>query len=172
MTPELERTRTMERVLFVTGASGAGKTSVVSALEARALPGVGCFYFDSIGVPPNADASWQRQATRQWLERLRGEACKLAVLDGQVRPSEALAAARQAGISATALLMDCPGELRDERLKTTRGQPELATVQMTTWAAYLRGQADALQLPVIDTGALDLTHATDALERLARALSG
>ena len=38
-------------VLVVTGASGAGKTASVEALAARALPGVRCFHFDSIGVP-------------------------------------------------------------------------------------------------------------------------
>lgn len=39
------------RILVITGASGAGKTANVRALDARAIPGVRCFYFDSIGVP-------------------------------------------------------------------------------------------------------------------------
>ena len=39
------------RLLVVTGASGAGKTATVQALDARAVPGVQCFHFDSIGVP-------------------------------------------------------------------------------------------------------------------------
>src|SRR2546425_10696895 len=102
----------MERILFVTGASGAGKTTLVSALEHRAVPGVRCFHFDAIGVPPNADDAWQREATCRWIERLRGEPCTLAVLDGQVRPSEALAAARVAGVAATALLIQCHAEQR------------------------------------------------------------
>jgi type II secretory pathway predicted ATPase ExeA len=38
-------------ILVVTGASGAGKTATVRALDARGIPGVRCFYFDSIGVP-------------------------------------------------------------------------------------------------------------------------
>jgi ABC-type glutathione transport system ATPase component len=38
-------------LLFVVGASGAGKTAAVRAIEARALPGVRCYYFDTIGVP-------------------------------------------------------------------------------------------------------------------------
>jgi type II secretory pathway predicted ATPase ExeA len=38
-------------ILVVTGASGSGKTTTVRALEARALPGVRCYYFDAVGVP-------------------------------------------------------------------------------------------------------------------------
>ena len=62
---------TQRHVLVVTGASGAGKTGAVRALEARGLSGVRCFYFDSIGVP-SADVmerdfgggdKWQAHAT-------------------------------------------------------------------------------------------------------------
>ena len=38
-------------ILVVTGASGSGKTTTVRALEARALFGVRCYYFDAVGVP-------------------------------------------------------------------------------------------------------------------------
>jgi hypothetical protein len=34
---------------------------------------------------------------------------------------------------------------------------------MHAWAAYLRGQADALGLPIIDATILDIEQATDAL---------
>jgi hypothetical protein len=34
---------------------------------------------------------------------------------------------------------------------------------MACWAAYLRGQADALDLPIINTSALTIEAATDAL---------
>ena len=66
------------RIVVVTGASGAGKTTTVRALEARSLPGVACFYFDSIGVPsaPEMERTfgggerWQAHATAEWLARL------------------------------------------------------------------------------------------------------
>lgn len=38
-------------IVVVTGASGSGKTAAVHALDARALPGIRCYYFDSIRVP-------------------------------------------------------------------------------------------------------------------------
>jgi hypothetical protein len=39
---------------------------------------------------------------------------------------------------------------------------------MDSWAAYLRGQADALDVPVVDTTALTLPDATDLLEGIVR----
>ncbi|WP_460204350.1 hypothetical protein [Scytonema sp. NUACC21] len=38
-------------LLVVTGASGAGKTTVVREVEALGLFGVSCYYFNSISVP-------------------------------------------------------------------------------------------------------------------------
>src|SRR6266487_2812342 len=45
-------------LLFVIGASGAGKTAAVQALDARALPGVQCHYLDSIDVP-SSELRWR-----------------------------------------------------------------------------------------------------------------
>ena len=40
------------------------------------------------------------------------------------------------------------------------GGPELITSEMAAWAAYLRGQADALALPIVDKSRLDPAAAT------------
>lgn len=151
-------------LLVVTGASGVGKTTLVRGLERRGLPGVQCHYFDSIGVPTPEEMTrqygggeqWQRAMTRQWMQRLAG--CtppgSLAVLDGQVRPSEVVEALAATPIPIVEiLLVDCSHRQRDHRLRTLRSQPELATTEMAAWAAYLRGQADALRLPRLDTSA-------------------
>jgi hypothetical protein len=85
-------------ILFVIGASGAGKTAAVDALEQQNLSGVGCYHFDSIAVP-SADVMeqewgggerWQDQMTRRWIERLATNAdrVQIAVLEGQTRSSE------------------------------------------------------------------------------------
>ena len=44
-----------------------------------------------------------------------------------------------------------------------RGQPELSNPRMDCWAAYLRGQADALDLPAIDTTHIGIDATVDAL---------
>jgi hypothetical protein len=167
-------------ILVVTGASGAGKTATVQALDALAVPGVRCFYFDSIGVPTpdvmerDFGGAEQRQAftTGKWLARLSSLPADvhLAALDGQTRPSFVIdAAARALPRVVHVVLLDCAPHVRTERLRGSRQQSELATAEMDQWAIYLRGQADAIGLPVIDTTLLTVGEAAAQLEELARA---
>ena len=148
-------------LIVVTGASGAGKTTLVERLAALRLEGVGCYHFDSIGVP-NAEEmatrfaggdSWQAWALDQWVCRIaRNEDCVTrAVLDAQVRPTAAIEAGARYDLTTLVVLIDCATDERNARLRGQRGQPDLATGRMDMWAAYLRGQADALRLAIIDT---------------------
>lgn len=170
-----------DRILVVTGASGAGKTATVRALASRGIPGVRCFYFDTIGVPTaevmerdfGGAERWQASATGDWLTRLGGlrRAIRLAVLDGQTRPSFVFeAAARAAPRVVDVALLDCSSDVRGARLRGPRQQAELADARMDQWAAYLRGQADSLNLVVIDTTTLSVAEAADQLEKLVRHL--
>jgi hypothetical protein len=160
-------------ILVVTGVSGAGKTAAVRALEKRALPNIRCFFFDDIGIPSvevmvrdhGGPEAWQAEATKRWIARLVSDGARdvASVLDGQTRPSFVRAAlASWPSVRGQILLFECEAAVRAVRL-TARGQPELAN--METWAAYLRGQADALELPVVDTTRLTIEAAADALER-------
>ena len=166
-------------ILVVTGASGAGKTAAVTALAARRLSGIECFHFDSIGVPPADEMvrlhgggdGWQAHATDQWIRRLAARRAGIAVLDGQTRPSFVRASlARVGDPSARVVLFDCSPDERRRRLSGPRNQSELATDRMDSWAAYLRGQADALALPVIDTSAISIEEAASLLESEVRLL--
>jgi hypothetical protein len=71
---------------------------------------------------------------------------------------------------AQIVLLDCGPEERERRLAGPRNQPELAGARMDAWAAYLRGQADALELPVIDTTASSIDAVADALAAEAERL--
>ena len=98
---------------------------------------------------------WQAAVTEQWLRRLAHDedGTRVAVLDGQTAPSVVLAAAQRVHVAAPwIVLVDCTPAERNARLRA-RGQPELVSADMDCWAAYLRGQADALGLPIIDTTA-------------------
>jgi hypothetical protein len=73
-----------------------------------------------------------------------------------VRPRAARDALARHGVArGRVVLVDCDHPERNARLCGARGQPELATARMDAWAAYLRGQADALDVPVIDTTGTD-----------------
>jgi uncharacterized protein YbjT (DUF2867 family) len=109
---------------------------------------------------------WQAEATKQWISRLAAEVhdASVCILDGQTRPSFVRAAlANVDAPHVQIVLLECSPATRSTRL-AARGQAELATGRMDTWAAYLRGQADALELPVIDTTHLGVEKAADALE--------
>jgi hypothetical protein len=173
-------TQLTTHILVVTGASGAGKTATVQALEARGIAGVRCFYFDSIGVPSSdvmvrnhgGVEQWQEAATVEWLARLSDlpSDVTVAVLDGQVRPSFVVGAkAHAASRSVHAVLLDCAADVRADRLHVRR-QPQLANARMDQWAAYLRGQADAFRLPVIDTTLLTVAEAAEKLNLIVREL--
>lgn len=162
-------------LLFVVGASGAGKTAAVRAIEARALPSVRCYYFDTIGVPTpevmerewGGGERWQEHATKGWIERIAAntDAAEIAVLDGQTRPSFIEPYVARTGIRhARIVLLDCAPDVRAARLRGPRGQPELATGRMDAWAVYLRGQADALGLRVLDTSQISIEAVADALQ--------
>jgi AAA domain-containing protein len=152
------------RIVVVTGASGAGKTTVVTRLAERKLAGVTCAFFDSAGVPSPDEMppDWQEKTTSEWILRLARAPVDVAVLDGQTRPTFALRAFAEVGVRGVVVVFHCAREVRKARL-VARGQPELATDDMRAWAAYLCGQADALGFPVIDTSELDIEQATDAL---------
>ena len=149
-------------MLFVIGASGAGKTAAVQALAQQQLSGVGCYHFDSIGVPsPQVMAQewgggerWQEETTTRWIERLAAnpDQVEIAVLEGQTRPSFIQPSIQRLGVRRSRiLLLDCQPAIRGARLAGPRAQPELSNARMDAWAAYLRGQADALELPVLDS---------------------
>jgi len=151
---------TTPAILVVVGASGAGKTTLVGRLASLGLPGVGCYHFDTIGIPAPDDprfadgAAFQAWALGEWVSRLvrNDDGVRVAVLDASVRPSAVRDAFARHGVSrGGVVLVDCEYEERNARLRGPRGQPELATPRMDTWAAYLRGQADALELPIVHT---------------------
>jgi energy-coupling factor transporter ATP-binding protein EcfA2 len=169
-------------VLVVTGASGAGKSTLVRGLSGLELPGVGCYEFDSIGVPSPEEMErvwgggeqWQAAMADQWIERLlrNDDGVEVAVLDGQIRPSTLREVFAQRGVRlGRIVLVDCGHDERNARLRGPRGQPELACGQMDSWAAYLTGQAHALGLPILNTNGRSVDDGVTELAAHVRELA-
>ena len=162
-------TRKGPAILFLTGASGAGKTALVSAARARSpTESVRFLHFDSVGVPSNPPAGWQETTTRRWVERIVAahEDTALVVLEGSsdlrfVRE----AFARFLVADGRTILVHCEERKRNRRLTDERGQPELVTRRMDSWAQYLYGQAREMGVPVLDTSGQTFDQSLDALER-------
>jgi dephospho-CoA kinase len=166
-------------ILVITGASGAGKTTLTLRLGELSIPGIECINCDrvKVEVPETADPSdLQAAILRHWISELsradrKGRKTDLAVLDTQIRPHRAIEVLIRAGIHHREIvLVDCDPVKRNARLRGARMQPELASAQMDCWAAYLRGQADALNLPIIDTSEDSIEKSLEILIQLVRKL--
>ncbi len=164
------------RLLVLVGASGAGKTETARHLATREPWAGHVHFFDAIGVPSAGEMAsrhggpegWQRWATEEWIERLASRPAAIQLLEGQTRPSFVRAAAsRHTALEVRTVLLDCSPGTRARRLAGPRGQPELADRRMDCWAAYLRGQADALGIPVVETDDLTVGQVAAEVERLA-----
>ena len=159
-------------ILVLTGASGAGKTTLTFKLNELALPGVKGINCDRVKIEVDETSGFtdrQADTLRYWISHLRQPetGIELAVLDTQIRPHRALEVLNQAAIDyAQIVLVDCDPVKRNERLHMDRAQPELANPQMDCWAAYLRGQADALKLSIIDTSKDPMDKSLAELELL------
>ncbi len=167
----------MAAILVLTGASGAGKTTLLRALEAMEIPGVACFACDTLyselpeEVRADGEAA-QDAILEHWVKHaLEQPRLKLAVLDTQIRPQKALAGLqRLARAVHQVVLVECEQAEREARLRGPRAEPELALPQMENWAAYLRGQADALGLDRIDTTHAPILASSARLRGMAEAL--
>jgi energy-coupling factor transporter ATP-binding protein EcfA2 len=166
-------------ILVLTGASGAGKTTLTLRLGELSIPGVESINCDrvTVEIPETADPSdMQAAILRHWISELSradrgGRKTELAVLDTQIRPHRAREVLSQAGICHREIvLVDCDPVKRNGRLRGARMQPELANAQMDCWAAYLRGQADALNLPIIDTSEDSIEKSLETLIECVRKL--
>lgn len=150
----------IKKLTFIIGASGAGKTTAIKALEMIGLPGYRIVYFDSIGVPPFEEMNekyggpeeWQRVKTKEWVRRIKEQLLSdtHVILDGQTRPKFIEESCVENKVSEyVVILFDCSDEERIRRL-VSRGQSELANQNMMNWAKYLRDQCQKLGYKIID----------------------
>jgi predicted kinase len=161
----------------LTGASGAGKTTLINELESKRLPEVACFNCDAIyaDLPDEIrkDGMMAQDAIlSHWVTHVlsNGE-IDVAVMDTQIRPHRAHALLSRLGVTTSQIvLVECEQVERNERLRGPRAQVELVNAQMESWAAYLRGQADALGLERIDTSGAAVGDSVARLKTLVQIL--
>ncbi|WP_434712734.1 AAA family ATPase [Rhizobium sp. YTUHZ045] len=159
-------------LVILTGASGAGKTTIAEAIERRHGQEIDVFYQDRIGVPPVEEMvdqfgsveGWQREATFAWMARLSpllAEGSSI-LFEGQSRFSFLAEAAERAGIgSHSFILIDCDDETRARRLSIDRGQPDLSNPDMMNWAAFLRHEAQTYGCEILDTSNLTVEQGVE-----------
>jgi len=163
------------KIFFITGASGAGKTTALKKIQENNADKFSFNYFDSVGVPSSEEMvrdfgsgeSWQRATTVKWVETmLTNQTDEPSVLDGQIRPSFIDEACEKHNFTNfKVVLFDCSDEARKQRL-VTRGHPELANDDMMNWAKYLREEAQKRGYVIIDNTEMTEEETRDELIKI------
>ena len=149
-----------KKIIFVTGASGVGKTTLITHLKEK-YSHVCFLHFDEIGIPSlekmiqdhGSPEKFQQWATCQWVKKMLFQIeRRVIVIEGQTDLNfieNAFKAYRFANYQI--VLVDCQEGEMMRRLVKERKQPELASEDMKNWKRYLRKQADQKQVLVIET---------------------
>lgn len=150
-------------IVFISGASGAGKTTLVDTLKTKydKHNEIMFFHFDSIGVPSEVEMikefgsgkAWQKAKTYQWVKTILQECAdqKVAILEGQTELTFIEDAFTLYKVkSSTILLLHTQNEVRHQRLNLNRNQPHLANTEMDNWAEYLYKQAQSMGIKILD----------------------
>lgn len=147
-------------LLFVTGASGSGKTAVIPGLAKR-FPEFDIHDFDERDVPDVASARWRQEQTEFWINQAiqNQRLGKDTVICGGAVYGEILACPSINQIDHLAVcLLDCNDVVRIDRMrKFQRHEPDMA---MLSFACWLRVHAvDPTWCPeVIKQDSYDLMH--------------
>lgn len=158
-------------IIFLTGASGAGKTSLLNSIS-HDFPSVKCFHFDSVGVPSEEEmirqygspSERQKAMTFYWVNKLTKEHVekKLIIIEGQVNLAFIASAFEQVKFPQyKIILVHCDDTTRHERLHTHRNQSELINENMDNWANYLRKQAIDMNVTILDTTSMSIKDMSD-----------
>ncbi len=120
---------------FILGASGSGKTTVLTQLD---LPTYQLFDFDDIGVPAQADTQWRQEATERWIAQVSAQGDDAVVcLFGQMVLGEILACRSAKQLKQIQVcFLDCDDQTRVQRLKNSAHKP--VNQSTLNWAAWLR----------------------------------
>jgi RNase adaptor protein for sRNA GlmZ degradation len=163
-------------LVVLTGASGAGKTTIAQRIEAMRLPNHVTLHFDSIGIPspdemrnrygidPQPGGGWQRAMTQEWMKRIRPivDLGNSVLFEGQMRISFIIAALAGTPMDRVRVfLVDCDDRTRIDRLSVNRMQPELAGPDMLNWARYLRSEAEVTGIEILDTSYLSVRDSVE-----------
>jgi broad-specificity NMP kinase len=148
-------------LLLITGASGAGKSSVRAAIERELVPEVECVELrDVVAIPAAPTLAWRQRATEAIVRRaleLQQSERHLLLSGDPVAAAEVVAAPSASALAGLAVcLLDVSPEVQASRLAARGDDPSLL-VQHRAFAEWMRRHAaDPLHMPhVLSTGGWD-----------------
>jgi guanylate kinase len=165
-------------ICFLSGASGVGKTTIVTALKSQnRFPDYAFLHFDSIGIPSIAEMveqagageKWQELVTERWIEKIATDYKnkRVVLIEGQTDLDFIESACHKFKIKQYLIvLIDCNWETSKKRLLYDRQQPELVNQDIENWMSFLRQQAKFKKVPIIDTASQSLEQSVESVSIL------
>jgi broad-specificity NMP kinase len=150
-------------IFFITGTSGAGKTTLQNNLELHLDQDTYEIYdFDQNGVPENADAAWRQKTTDYWLMRAHENAAKnkSTVICGVSVPTEVMHSMVKVQEPIYFGFIQIADQIIHSRLER-RGWSEQLIQDNINWAHYL--EADVKKYPLFCVFDSDLNKSADEL---------
>ncbi|MBA3752133.1 hypothetical protein H0X06_05090 [Candidatus Dependentiae bacterium] len=126
-------------IFFITGTSGAEKTTLVNYLKASLPEALFEVYdVDEKGVPSNACQEWRREITEYWLSRAETNSHhnKSTIICGVTVPSEVVSSLKKPSIPIYFGFIKVDVETIRQRLKK-RGWDDQLVQDNINWARYL-----------------------------------
>lgn len=154
----------MKKLIFILGASGSGKTTVVKKLEDKYPNEYYFAYFDQPRVPSQEEVkekygdwfAWGIERTNEWVKKIKDNyiQTRVTIFDVHTQPANIDNACKEFGINDySVILLDCSDDERKKRL-TERGQPHLINDSLLTWAQFLRKEGVNRNYSIIDNTTL------------------
>jgi molybdopterin-guanine dinucleotide biosynthesis protein len=153
-----------KHVIFVTGASGSGKTALVSRLQGKfALENNIVFlHFDAVGIPSErvmtkeygSPSKWQKEMTHLWIDKIIKDYTRenIVIIEGSVNPEFIKDAFEKHGYKDYRIvLVDYDESDMKKRLVEKRRQPELLNKDMISWLKFLRVRAEEVGAKIINS---------------------
>lgn len=158
----------MEKIYFVFGVNGVGKTTLMQRLKQRLSDEYFCVYdFDERGVPNNADKSWRQAETLHWVNTaiVNAKNGKSTIVCGFLKIPEIQAALEGSKLESRLCLLDADEAaiaqrirgryLTDESLRDlerTTGKTVEKFVSDNVWVSNkLRNAAQEARAHIIET---------------------
>ena len=161
-------------IVFITGASGVGKTTLLNNLKVKFSARVNWEFlkFDSIGIPSTEQMvkehgsveEWQRVKTYEWIDKMVNDFPdkEVIIMDGQANLEFIKTGfTNQNFKNYQIVLVDCEQDIMVRRLVDERQQAWLASKDMKNWLKFLRKQAQDFGEPIIETSSITPAQVVD-----------